>query len=76
MSSNRQCQTISFSRSEKCIVGIGLEHQAALDSRVSVIAEHRGKIIYTNTIYLILFIYFVLFYCSFFSLVPLELKRS
>ncbi|KAK9080982.1 hypothetical protein Scep_031015 [Stephania cephalantha] len=49
MSSNMQRQAVPLSRSEKCIVGTGLERQAALDSRVSAIAEHEGKIIYTDT---------------------------
>nr|UTM97803.1 RNA polymerase beta subunit [Sonerila nervulosa] len=49
MSSNMQRQAVPLSRSEKCIVGTGLERQAALDSGVSTIAEHKGKIIYTNT---------------------------
>lgn len=34
--------------SEKCIVETGLECQAALDSKVSVIAKYEGKIIYTD----------------------------
>nr|YP_010287035.1 RNA polymerase beta subunit [Hydrocharis chevalieri]UKT61151.1 RNA polymerase beta subunit [Hydrocharis chevalieri] len=49
MSSNMQRQAVPLSRSEKCIVGTGLEGQAALDSRVSAIAEQAGKIIYTDT---------------------------
>nr|YP_009688950.1 DNA-directed RNA polymerase beta subunit [Paris japonica]QEL51581.1 DNA-directed RNA polymerase beta subunit [Paris japonica] len=49
MSSNMQRQAVPLSRSEKCIVGTGLERQAALDSGLSVIAEHEGKIIYTDT---------------------------
>ncbi|KAJ4967023.1 hypothetical protein NE237_018872 [Protea cynaroides] len=49
MSSNMQRQAVPLSRSEKCIVGTGLERQAALDSQVSVIAEREGKIIYTDT---------------------------
>nr|UDZ61114.1 RNA polymerase beta subunit [Albidella oligococca] len=49
MSSNMQRQAVPLSRSEKCIVGTGLEGQAALDSGVSAIAEHEGKIIYTDT---------------------------
>ncbi|RWR77870.1 RNA polymerase beta subunit chloroplast [Cinnamomum micranthum f. kanehirae] len=49
MSSNMQRQAVPLSRSEKCIVGTGLECQAALDSGVSAIAEHEGKIIYTDT---------------------------
>nr|UDZ61116.1 RNA polymerase beta subunit [Albidella nymphaeifolia] len=49
MSSNMQRQAVPLSRSEKCIVGTGLEGQVALDSGVSAIAEHEGKIIYTDT---------------------------
>nr|YP_009729894.1 RpoB [Caldesia parnassifolia]QHW08230.1 RpoB [Caldesia parnassifolia]UDZ61118.1 RNA polymerase beta subunit [Caldesia parnassifolia]UDZ61119.1 RNA polymerase beta subunit [Caldesia parnassifolia]UDZ61120.1 RNA polymerase beta subunit [Caldesia parnassifolia]UDZ61121.1 RNA polymerase beta subunit [Caldesia parnassifolia] len=49
MSSNMQRQAVPLSRSEKCIVGTGLEGQVALDSRVSAIAEHEGKIISTDT---------------------------
>uniref|UniRef100_I1PHX2 DNA-directed RNA polymerase n=1 Tax=Oryza glaberrima TaxID=4538 RepID=I1PHX2_ORYGL len=49
MSSNMQRQAVPLSRSEKCIVGTGLERQTALDSRVSVIAEREGKIISTNS---------------------------
>nr|QUB02081.1 RNA polymerase beta subunit [Geogenanthus poeppigii] len=49
MSSNMQRQAVPLSRSERCIVGTGLEHQTALDSGVSVIAEHEGQIIYTDT---------------------------
>nr|YP_009939950.1 RNA polymerase beta subunit [Phalaenopsis mannii]QNV49277.1 RNA polymerase beta subunit [Phalaenopsis mannii] len=49
MSSNMQRQAVPLSRSEKCIVGTGLEGQTALDSGVSVIAECKGKIIYTDT---------------------------
>nr|UDZ61124.1 RNA polymerase beta subunit [Limnophyton angolense] len=49
MSSNMQRQAVPLFRSEKCIVGTGLEGQAALDSKVSAIAEHEGKIIYTDT---------------------------
>nr|YP_009736442.1 DNA-directed RNA polymerase beta subunit [Paris dulongensis]QHV38565.1 DNA-directed RNA polymerase beta subunit [Paris dulongensis]UEE84746.1 RNA polymerase beta subunit [Paris dulongensis] len=48
MSSNMQRQAVPLSRSEKCIVGTGLERQTALDSGLSVIAEHEGKIIYTD----------------------------
>jgi DNA-directed RNA polymerase subunit beta len=40
--------TFFFSRSEKCIVGTGLERQVALDSGVPAIAEHEGKIIYMD----------------------------
>ncbi|KAG9438749.1 hypothetical protein H6P81_021287 [Aristolochia fimbriata] len=49
MSSNMQRQAVPLSRSEKCIVGTGLERQAALDSGVSAIAECEGKIVYTDT---------------------------
>nr|QFZ96525.1 RNA polymerase beta subunit [Diabelia spathulata var. spathulata] len=49
MSSNMQRQAVPLSRSEKCIVGTGLERQAALDSGALAIAEHEGKIIYTDT---------------------------
>ena len=49
MSSNMQRQAVPLSRSEKCIVGTGLERQVALDSGVTAIAEHEGKIIYTDT---------------------------
>nr|YP_010477533.1 RNA polymerase beta subunit [Polystachya adansoniae]UVI17909.1 RNA polymerase beta subunit [Polystachya adansoniae] len=49
MSSNMQRQAVPLSRSEKCIVGTGLEGQTALDSGVSAIAERKGKIIYTDT---------------------------
>nr|WBU14124.1 RNA polymerase beta subunit [Cyanotis ciliata] len=49
MSSNMQRQAVPLSRSERCIVGTGLEHQTALDSGVSVLAEHEGQIIYTDT---------------------------
>ncbi|GMH31980.1 hypothetical protein Nepgr_033824 [Nepenthes gracilis] len=49
MSSNMQRQAVPLSQSEKCIVGTGLERQAALDSGVLALAEHEGKIIYTDT---------------------------
>nr|YP_010924238.1 RNA polymerase beta subunit [Wunderlichia mirabilis]WKB10997.1 RNA polymerase beta subunit [Wunderlichia mirabilis] len=49
MSSNMQRQAVPLSQSEKCIVGTGLERQAALDSGALAIAEHEGKIIYTDT---------------------------
>nr|YP_009351963.1 RNA polymerase beta subunit [Schoepfia jasminodora]AQW41680.1 RNA polymerase beta subunit [Schoepfia jasminodora] len=49
MSSNMQRQAVPLSWSEKCIVGTGLERQAALDSGVFPIAERGGKIIYTDT---------------------------
>nr|YP_010464055.1 RNA polymerase beta subunit [Valeriana fauriei]UUL71406.1 RNA polymerase beta subunit [Valeriana fauriei] len=48
MSSNMQRQAVPLSRSEKCIVGTGLERQTALDSGVLAIADHEGKIIYTD----------------------------
>ncbi|KAM6547278.1 hypothetical protein CsatB_018954 [Cannabis sativa] len=48
MSSNMQRQAVPLSRSEKCIVGTGLESQVALDSRVPAIVEHEGKIVYTD----------------------------
>ncbi|GMN51873.1 hypothetical protein TIFTF001_021026 [Ficus carica] len=44
-----QRQAVPLSRSEKCIVGTGLECQVALDSGAPTIAEHEGKIIYTDT---------------------------
>nr|YP_009771247.1 RNA polymerase beta subunit [Smithia erubescens]QIT01949.1 RNA polymerase beta subunit [Smithia erubescens] len=49
MSSNMQRQAVPLSRSEKCIVGTGLERQVALDSGASAVAEHGGKIINTDT---------------------------
>ncbi|KAH0759643.1 hypothetical protein KY290_023136 [Solanum tuberosum] len=49
MSSNMQRQAVPLSRSEKCIVGTGLERQAALDSGALAIAEREGRIVYTNT---------------------------
>nr|ASA38102.1 RNA polymerase beta subunit [Lobelia fenshamii] len=49
MSSNMQRQAVPLARSEKCIVGTGLERQAALDSGALVIAAHEGKIISTET---------------------------
>ena len=48
MSSNMQRQAVPLSRSEKCIVGTGLERQVALDSGVTAIAEHEGKVLYTD----------------------------
>ena len=44
-----QRQAVPLSRSEKCIVGTGLERQAALDSVALAIAEREGRIVYTNT---------------------------
>ncbi|KAL5067379.1 hypothetical protein RYX36_018266 [Vicia faba] len=55
MSSNMQRQAVPLSRSEKCIVGTGLERQVALDSGVPAIAEHEGKIVYNDTEKIILF---------------------
>ncbi|CAI8602239.1 unnamed protein product [Vicia faba] len=55
MSSNMQRQAVPLSRSEKCIVGTGLECQVALDSGVPAIAEHEGKIVYNDTEKIILF---------------------
>nr|YP_010247832.1 RNA polymerase beta subunit [Adenostemma lavenia]YP_010708617.1 RNA polymerase beta subunit [Adenostemma madurense]QTJ29965.1 RNA polymerase beta subunit [Adenostemma lavenia]WCR50697.1 RNA polymerase beta subunit [Adenostemma madurense] len=49
MSSNMQRQAVPLSQSEKCIVGTGLEGQAALDSGALAIAEHEGNIVYTDT---------------------------
>nr|YP_010285401.1 RNA polymerase beta subunit [Tulipa patens]YP_010321550.1 RNA polymerase beta subunit [Tulipa thianschanica]YP_010384748.1 RNA polymerase beta subunit [Tulipa schrenkii]YP_010384835.1 RNA polymerase beta subunit [Tulipa sinkiangensis]YP_010959001.1 RNA polymerase beta subunit [Tulipa kolpakowskiana]ANO44905.1 RNA polymerase beta subunit [Tulipa humilis var. pulchella]QJS34926.1 DNA-directed RNA polymerase beta subunit [Tulipa sylvestris]QXM15606.1 RNA polymerase beta subunit [Tulipa ilien len=49
MSSNMQRQAVPLSRPEKCIVGTGLERQTALDSGLSTIADHEGKIVYTDT---------------------------
>nr|YP_009757142.1 RNA polymerase beta subunit [Elatostema dissectum]QIM58961.1 RNA polymerase beta subunit [Elatostema dissectum] len=48
MSSNMQRQAVPLSRSEKCIVGTGLECQVALDSGVPAIAENEGKILSTD----------------------------
>nr|YP_009141419.1 RNA polymerase beta subunit [Lathyrus odoratus]AIL55945.1 RNA polymerase beta subunit [Lathyrus odoratus] len=55
MSSNMQRQAVPLSRSEKCIVGTGLERQVALDSGVPAIAEHEGRIVYNDTDKIILF---------------------
>nr|YP_010415256.1 RNA polymerase beta subunit [Amana nanyueensis]UGW53058.1 RNA polymerase beta subunit [Amana nanyueensis]URX56512.1 RNA polymerase beta subunit [Amana nanyueensis] len=49
MSSNMQRQAVPLSRPEKCIIGTGLERQTALDSGLSTIADHEGKIVYTDT---------------------------
>nr|DBA06324.1 TPA: RNA polymerase beta subunit [Tapheocarpa calandrinioides] len=49
MSSNMQRQAVPLSRSERCIVGTGLEHQTALDSEVSAIADYEGQVIYIDT---------------------------
>ncbi|KAL2223630.1 UNVERIFIED_CONTAM: DNA-directed RNA polymerase subunit beta, partial [Sesamum indicum] len=40
---------VPLSRSEKCIVGTGLERQAALDSGALALAERGGKIVYIDT---------------------------
>ncbi|KAL8229408.1 hypothetical protein R6Q57_014308 [Mikania cordata] len=58
MSSNMQRQAVPLSRSEKCIVGTGLEGQAALHSGALAIAEHEGKIFYTDTDKILLSGYF------------------
>nr|YP_010621346.1 RNA polymerase beta subunit [Cuscuta epithymum]WBF90891.1 RNA polymerase beta subunit [Cuscuta epithymum] len=49
MSSNMQRQAVPLARSEKCIVGTGIEHHAALDSGSLVLAAHMGKVVYTDT---------------------------
>nr|YP_009994458.1 RNA polymerase beta subunit [Cuscuta approximata]QNP08537.1 RNA polymerase beta subunit [Cuscuta approximata] len=49
MSSNMQRQAVPLTRSEKCIVGTGIEHHTALDSGSLVIATHTGKVVYTDT---------------------------
>lgn len=49
MSSTMQRQAVPLLRSERCIVGTGLERQVALDSGVLAIAEYEGKIISTDT---------------------------
>nr|QYB20416.1 RNA polymerase beta subunit [Adenophora racemosa]QYJ56525.1 RNA polymerase beta subunit [Adenophora kayasanensis] len=49
MSSNMQRQAVPLSRSEKCIVGTGLEGQVALDSGALALAQHEGKVIDTDT---------------------------
>ncbi|MBN8143090.1 hypothetical protein J0J23_22570, partial [Vibrio vulnificus] len=43
-----QRQAVPLSQSEKCIVGTGLECQVALDSGAPAIAEHEGRIIFTD----------------------------
>nr|YP_010882402.1 RNA polymerase beta subunit [Lonicera elisae]WID87656.1 RNA polymerase beta subunit [Lonicera elisae] len=48
MSSNMQRQAVPLSWSEKCIVGTGLERQAALDSGALAIAKHEEKISYID----------------------------
>ncbi|KAG8473237.1 hypothetical protein CXB51_035260 [Gossypium anomalum] len=40
---------VLFSRSKKCIVGIRLKHQVALDLGVLAIIDHEGKIISIDT---------------------------
>nr|YP_009915508.1 RNA polymerase beta subunit [Cyperus rotundus]YP_010290681.1 RNA polymerase beta subunit [Cyperus glomeratus]YP_010292604.1 RNA polymerase beta subunit [Cyperus michelianus]QNA49736.1 RNA polymerase beta subunit [Cyperus rotundus]QOE56850.1 RNA polymerase beta subunit [Cyperus rotundus]ULQ64710.1 RNA polymerase beta subunit [Cyperus glomeratus]ULQ64796.1 RNA polymerase beta subunit [Cyperus michelianus] len=49
MSSNMQRQAVPLSQSEKCIVGTGLEGQTVVDSGFSLIAEHQGKVLYTDS---------------------------
>ncbi|GER27661.1 DNA-directed RNA polymerase subunit beta [Striga asiatica] len=49
MSSNMQRQAVPLSRPEKCIVGTGLERQAALDSGAIATVELGGKIISIDT---------------------------
>nr|YP_010702903.1 RNA polymerase beta subunit [Campanula carpatica]WCO10183.1 RNA polymerase beta subunit [Campanula carpatica] len=49
MSSNMQRQAVPLSRSEKCIVGTGLEGQVALDSGALALAQHEGKVLSTDT---------------------------
>nr|YP_010868847.1 RNA polymerase beta subunit [Vanilla somae]WGU45569.1 RNA polymerase beta subunit [Vanilla somae] len=49
MSCNMQRQAVPLSRSEKCIVGTGLEGQTALDSGISAIVKRKGKIISIDT---------------------------
>ncbi|RRT79619.1 hypothetical protein B296_00004397 [Ensete ventricosum] len=43
-----QHQLVPLAQSERCIVGTGLECQTALNSGVSAMAKHEGKIIYTD----------------------------
>ncbi|KAF3685153.1 hypothetical protein FXO37_00895 [Capsicum annuum] len=43
------CGPVSLSRSEKWIVGTGLERQAALDSGALTIAEREERVVYTST---------------------------
>nr|AND47941.1 beta subunit of RNA polymerase [Sphagnum aongstroemii] len=49
MGSNMQRQAVPLLESEKCIVGTGLESQAALDSGSVAIAKQGGKIHYTDS---------------------------
>nr|AND47529.1 beta subunit of RNA polymerase [Sphagnum lenense] len=49
MGSNMQRQAVPLLESEKCIVGTGLESQAALDSGSVAIAKQGGKIYYTDS---------------------------
>jgi DNA-directed RNA polymerase subunit beta len=48
MGSNMQRQAVPLIKLEKCIVGTGLESQAALDSGSVLIAKQSGKILYTD----------------------------
>ena len=48
MGSNMQRQAVPLMKLEKCIVGTGLESQAALDSGSVIIAKQSGKILYTD----------------------------
>nr|YP_009240194.1 RNA polymerase beta chain [Sciadopitys verticillata]AMO00761.1 RNA polymerase beta chain [Sciadopitys verticillata]BAK86738.1 RNA polymerase beta chain [Sciadopitys verticillata]BAW34613.1 RNA polymerase beta chain [Sciadopitys verticillata]BCK60782.1 RNA polymerase beta chain [Sciadopitys verticillata] len=48
MGSNMQRQAVPLVKSEKCIVGTGLEGQVALDSGSVAIATREGKIQYTD----------------------------
>nr|QZJ47979.1 RNA polymerase beta subunit [Tetraphis pellucida] len=49
MGSNMQRQAVPLIKPEKCIVGTGLESQAALDSGSVVVAKQSGKIIYIDS---------------------------
>nr|AND48349.1 beta subunit of RNA polymerase [Eosphagnum rigescens] len=49
MGSNMQRQAVPLLESEKCIVGTGLESQAALDSGSVAVAKQGGKIHYTDS---------------------------
>ena len=48
MGSNMQRQAVPLIKPEKCIVGTGLESQAALDSGSVAIAKQSGKVSYTD----------------------------
>nr|YP_009629045.1 RpoB [Lewinskya incana]QBX99190.1 RpoB [Lewinskya incana] len=48
MGSNMQRQAVPLIKPEKCIVGTGLESQAALDSGSITIVKQSGKILYTD----------------------------